>query len=72
MERYGIEVDAVVTADDVKRGKPHPDLFLCAAEKLGVPAETCIVVEDSDVGIEAAIAAGMGVMRFYDRRESMT
>jgi len=42
------------------------DLFLCAAGKLGVPPEDCIVVEDSDVGIEAARAAGMKVMRFFD------
>ena len=66
MKEYGIEVDAVVTANDVKRGKPHPDLFLCAAERLGAAPEQCIVVEDSDVGIEAARAAGMRSMRFYD------
>jgi HAD superfamily hydrolase (TIGR01509 family) len=50
----------------VKRGKPHPDLFLCAAEKLGVPPSHCIVIEDSDAGIDAARAAGMKAMRFYD------
>ena len=68
VKEYGIEVDAVVTANDVKRGKPHPDLFLCAAERLGVAPEGCIVVEDSDAGIEAAKAAGMRAMRFYDRQ----
>ena len=68
MDRYDIKVDAVVTADDVERGKPHPDLFLCAAERLGVKPEQCIVLEDSDVGIAAAEAAGMRAMRFYDRR----
>lgn len=67
MKKYLIEVDAVVTAEDVKRGKPHPDLFLCAAEKLGFAPENCIVVEDSDVGIDAAKAAEMKVMRFYDK-----
>ena len=66
MKKYQIEVDVVVTAKDVKRGKPHPDLFLCAAEKLGVAPEMCIVVEDSDVGIEAAKAAGMKAMRFHN------
>jgi HAD superfamily hydrolase (TIGR01549 family) len=66
MWRLGIEVDAIVTAHDVERGKPFPDLFLSAAEKLGVPAERCVVVEDSDVGIEAARAAGMQAMRFYE------
>ena len=69
MKKYQIEVDVVVTAEDIKRGKPHPDLFLCAAEKLGAAPERCIVVEDSDVGIEAAQAAGMKVMRFYDNIE---
>jgi HAD superfamily hydrolase (TIGR01509 family) len=66
MKEYQVEVDAVVTAKDVKRGKPYPDLFLCAAEKLHVVPEKCIVVEDSDVGIEAAKAAGMNAMRFYN------
>ena len=66
IKKYQIEVDVVVTAEDIKRGKPHPDLFLCAAEKLGVEPERCIVVEDSDVGIEAAKTAGMKAMRFYN------
>lgn len=66
MQKYQIKVDAVATAEDVKRGKPHPDLFLCAAKKLGTVPEKCVVIEDSDVGIEAARAAGMKAMRFYD------
>lgn len=66
MEEYNIEVDIVVTGEDVQKGKPSPDLFLCAAERLNVAPENCIVVEDSDVGIQAAQAAGMKVMRFYD------
>nr|CAA9278945.1 Beta-phosphoglucomutase [uncultured Armatimonadetes bacterium] len=51
--------DAVVTAEDVARGKPEPDTFLLAAERLGVPARDCIVYEDSPVGLEAARRAGM-------------
>lgn len=66
INKFGIEVDAVVSAEDVARGKPNPDLFLCAAERLGVSPENCIVIEDSDAGIEAAIAAGMKALRFYD------
>jgi beta-phosphoglucomutase len=65
MERYGIEVDALVTSEDVKKGKPNPDLFLFAAEKLGVLPEQCIVIEDSDAGITAAKAAGMNALRFF-------
>ncbi len=67
MQQHGLEVDAVVGAEDVARGKPSPDLFLCAAERLGTPPADCIVVEDSDVGVEAARAAKMRVMRFYDQ-----
>jgi HAD superfamily hydrolase (TIGR01509 family) len=69
MEKFGIEVDAIATSEDVERGKPHPDLFLYAARKLGVPPCRCIVVEDSDVGIEAAKNAGMKAMRFYNNNE---
>jgi len=66
MKQLGIETDVVVGADDVRRGKPHPDLFLCAAKRLGVSPKYCIVVEDSDVGIDAARAATMKAIRFYD------
>ena len=48
-----------VTIADVKRGKPFPDIFLYAAEKLGADPAECIVCEDSISGIEAAHAAGM-------------
>ena len=65
MEKFDIEVDAIATSEDVKRGKPNPDLFLCAAEKLGLPPNRCIVIEDSDVGIEAAQNAGMHSFRYY-------
>ncbi len=51
--------ETIVTGDQVPRGKPAPDIFLAAAERLGVPAEACAVLEDSDAGIQAAYAAGM-------------
>jgi beta-phosphoglucomutase len=50
---------AIVSADDVHRGKPDPEVFLIAATKLGVAPKHCIVVEDAEHGIEAARAAGM-------------
>jgi beta-phosphoglucomutase family hydrolase len=50
---------AVCTAEDVERGKPDPDLFLLAARRIGIPAEECVVFEDSDLGLEAARRAGM-------------
>ncbi len=49
----------VVTSDDVERGKPSPDMFLLAAQLMGVPPERCLVFEDAEPGILAARAAGM-------------
>ena len=51
--------DTVVGAIDVERGKPHPDVFLKAAERLGVDPADCIVFEDAPMGVEAARRAGM-------------
>jgi HAD superfamily hydrolase (TIGR01509 family) len=53
------EFDALVGAHDVARGKPEPDLFLLAAQRMGVDAGRCIVFEDAPLGIEAARRAGM-------------
>jgi beta-phosphoglucomutase family hydrolase len=50
---------AVVGAADVEHGKPHPDVFLEAAKRLGVLPEQCIVFEDAPLGVEAARRAGM-------------
>ena len=54
----------VFSAYQVARGKPHPDLFLFAAETLGFAPERCAVIEDSALGVTAARAAGMGVLGF--------
>ena len=66
--------DVVVTGEEVERGKPAPDIYLSAAEKLGVPADACFVVEDALSGVAAAKAAKMRVAaipdtRFVDPRE---
>ena len=53
---------AIVTAEDVTLGKPDPEVFLTGAQKLGVPAERCVVFEDAHVGIAAARAGGMKVV----------
>ena len=50
---------AIVSAEDVQRGKPDPQVFVLAADRLGVPPARCIVVEDAPPGIEAAHRAGM-------------
>jgi HAD superfamily hydrolase (TIGR01509 family) len=55
MGRFEVEV----TGDEVACGKPAPDLFLLAAERLGVPPESCVVFEDAPAGLEAAARAGM-------------
>ncbi|MFR9725216.1 HAD family hydrolase [Streptomyces sp. MS19] len=49
----------IFSATEVARGKPEPDLFLYAAERMGVAPEHCVVVEDSQYGVRAARAAGM-------------
>jgi HAD superfamily hydrolase (TIGR01509 family) len=54
--------DAVVTRADVAHGKPHPDLYLEAAARLGVEPASALAVEDSPAGTQAAIAAGMPVV----------
>ena len=54
--------DAVVTADDVSHPKPHPETFLKAAEKLGVPPRSCLAFEDAAPGLASARAAGMEVV----------
>ncbi|MFD1273653.1 HAD family hydrolase [Streptomyces kaempferi] len=54
----------VFSSQDVGRGKLAPDLFLHAAERMGVPPHRCVVVEDSPLGVQAANAAGMDVYGF--------
>ncbi len=49
----------VITPEDVTHGKPSPEMFLLAAQRMGVPAASCLVFEDAEPGIKAAEAAGM-------------
>jgi HAD superfamily hydrolase (TIGR01509 family) len=60
--------DVIVTGDEIERGKPDPDIYLRAAEKLGVGTEVCLVIEDALSGIAAGKAAGMRVAAIPDRR----
>jgi sugar-phosphatase len=63
LRHAGLPVPAVlITADDVKRGKPDPEAYLLAAARLGVRPGACVVVEDAPAGISAARAAGMRVV----------
>jgi HAD superfamily hydrolase (TIGR01509 family) len=54
----------IFSAEDVARGKPAPDLFLHAAERMGARPGDCVVVEDSRSGVQAARAAGMRILAF--------
>lgn len=56
--------NTIVTGNDVKHSKPHPEIFLTASRNLGVPPMECIVVEDSPNGVKAAHAAGMSCIGF--------
>lgn len=59
--------DRIFSAYEIGSWKPHPGLFLHAAAAMGVPASSCGVVEDSEPGIEAGVAAGMHVFAFGSR-----
>jgi beta-phosphoglucomutase len=56
--------DAIVTGRDVVRGKPDPQVFLLAAERLGISPARCAVIEDAPAGVAAANAAGMASVGF--------
>lgn len=64
LEILGLEsaFDSVATVDDVKKGKPDPEIYLLTADRLDVDPKECIVLEDSPAGVQAALAAGMYVV----------
>lgn len=66
LEQY---FDVRVTKEDVTEGKPSPETFLKAAERLGLPARQCAVVEDAVQGVQAAISAGMQVVAVTTTRD---
>ena len=70
LDRTGIRslFSVVITGDEVQQGKPHPDIYLRAAKKLGISPEACLVIEDSLAGIAAGKAANMRVAAIPDRR----
>jgi sugar-phosphatase len=63
LQAAGLPVPAeLVTGNDVKRGKPHPDPYLLGAERIGFDPADCVVFEDAIAGVEAAIEAGVGLV----------
>jgi HAD superfamily hydrolase (TIGR01509 family) len=61
--------ETLVCAGDYKNSKPDPEPFLIAAARLGVPAESCLVFEDAELGVRAAKAAGMASVMIASPRE---
>jgi HAD superfamily hydrolase (TIGR01509 family) len=59
LAHVGLAFPVSVAGDEIEHGKPAPDMFLLAAERLAVPPARCVVVEDSPPGVAAGVAAGM-------------
>lgn len=72
LERFQIHsrFEVKVSGDDVKLGKPHPEIFQIAAKKLGLAPRDCLVIEDSTNGVKAAKAAGMACLGFQGSLEN--
>jgi HAD superfamily hydrolase (TIGR01549 family) len=70
LERTGISrfFDVVVTGDEIQRGKPHPDIYLRTAERLGMAPQACLAIEDALAGVASAKAANMHVAAIPDTR----
>lgn len=68
LRRHGLDllVTEIVTSCEVPKGKPAPDVFLKVAQLLGVAPENCLVFEDTQAGVQAALAAGMQVIAVRD------
>lgn len=69
IEKLGIQdqIQAAISGNDVSRGKPDPEVFLSAADRMQVPAKNCVVIEDATHGIDAARSAGMKSIGFVSR-----
>jgi len=63
--------DRVVAGDEVKNGKPAPEIFLTAAKKIGVPAENCVVIDDAKNGVDAGAASGASTVGFFSAGHSL-
>ncbi|EKQ5899866.1 HAD family hydrolase [Vibrio parahaemolyticus] len=63
---YLDQFDLIITAEDVQHGKPHPECYQMAYRKLGLKSQQCLVLEDSNNGIKAALAAGCHAVMIPD------
>lgn len=64
--------DCIASGNDIQNSKPDPEVFLLAAKKLGLPASSCLVVEDAIVGVQAAKAGGMDCAAIGDASKAKT
>lgn len=64
----GPHLHAVVTGDDITHGKPAPDVFLLCLQRLGLPGDRCVVLEDAPQGVTAALAAGIPAVALTSSR----
>ena len=64
LDRLGVHAlfDVVVDGNKVKKAQPDPEVFLLAAKEMHLPPSSCVVFEDAEAGIQAALAAGMGAI----------
>jgi HAD superfamily hydrolase (TIGR01509 family) len=77
LKKFGVNdcFAAIVSIDDVKNAKPHPESYLEAARRLGVKPNECVAIEDSDKGLESAKQAGMKVIavpNFYTKHHDLS
>lgn len=63
--------NTIVSGNDVTNGKPHPEIFLTAAQRLAIKPKNCIVVEDAEVGVQAAMKAGMFTIGLTRRQNQL-
>lgn len=64
-----LHFDTITSREEIERGKPHPDIFQCAARRLGLAYEECYVFEDSRQGIQASYAVGCKTIMIPDLTE---
>ena len=72
LDRTGIRslFSVVITGDEVQQGKPHPDIYLRAAKKLGISPEACLVIEDAPQGVQAGLDSGAHVAAVCTSRQA--
>lgn len=73
LERIGLGAyfDAVASGSDITHSKPHPEVFLKAAERLQLPPSRCLVVEDAHAGVEAAVTGGFDCAAIGDAKDDL-